>query len=109
MGAAALVGRDQELALIAGFVDGLDGGAATLVLEGDAGIGKTELWRAAVAAARGRGCMVLEARPAEAERELAFAGLADLLGGVAGEIAELPEPQRRPLAVALLLEGPAGA
>src|SRR5262245_19929121 len=103
MAAAALVGRDRELALIAGFADRLDGGAAALVLEGDAGIGKTGLWRAAVAAARERDCTVLEARPAEAERELAFAGLADLLGDAADEIAELPEPQRRPLAVALLL------
>jgi DNA-binding CsgD family transcriptional regulator len=107
--APELVGRDDELGRVDAFADGLAAGAAALVVEGEPGIGKTELWRYAVSAAAGRGCRVLEARPAEAERELGFAGLADLLGAVRAHVAGLPPPQRRPLAVALLLEEADGA
>jgi acetyl-CoA acetyltransferase family protein len=63
----------------------VDGAAAMLVLEGDAGIGKSTLWQAAVEAARGRGLVVLASRPAEAERVLVHAGLCDLLEHVADE------------------------
>lgn len=104
-----VLGRVEELARIEAFLDGIADGAAGLVLEGDAGIGKTELWQAAVAGARVRGYGVLEARPAEAERGLSFTGLADLLAAASDEIAELPPPQRRSLSVALLLEEPGGA
>jgi DNA-binding CsgD family transcriptional regulator len=107
--APELVGRDGELARVDAFADGLAAGAAALVLEGEPGIGKSELWLYAVSAAAARGCRVLEARPAEAERELGFAGLADLLGAVRAHVAGLPPPQRRPLAVALLLEEADGA
>ena len=99
-----VVGRELELGRLAAFLDRVEGGPAGVVLEGEAGVGKTELWRAAVASGRGRGFGVLAARPAEAERGLAFAGLADLLAGMRDEIASLPGPQRRPLSVALLLE-----
>ena len=43
------------------------GGMAALVLEGEAGIGKSTLWLAGVEAARERGLRVLSARPAEVE------------------------------------------
>jgi DNA-binding CsgD family transcriptional regulator/tetratricopeptide (TPR) repeat protein len=102
-----LVGREQELARLSAFVDRLALGPAGLVLEGEAGIGKTELWRSTAADAQGRGYTVLESRPAEAERELSFAGLADLLAGV--ELAGLPAPQRRALSAAVLLEDDDGA
>src|SRR3954470_1847390 len=101
--AGEVVGRETELASLADFLDRVALGPAALVLAGEAGVGKTELWRAAVAEGRERGYRVLEARPAEAEGELAFAGLADLLGGAREEIAALPVPQRRALSVALLL------
>jgi len=104
-----VLGRVEELAHLEAFLERVSKAAAGLVLQGDAGIGKTELWRAAVAAARERGYRVLATQPAEAERGLSFAGLGDLLAGAREEIAELPPPQRRPLAVALLLEEPDGA
>src|SRR5262245_49058169 len=106
---AGVLGRDEEVARLGSFLDRVALGAAGLVLEGEAGIGKTELWRSAVAFAAERGFVVLEARPSEAERELLFAGLADLLVGVYDEVAALPAPQRRPLSVALLLEEGDGA
>src|SRR5262245_56171404 len=73
------VGREHGLGRVSAFLERVAEGPAALVLDGEAGIGKTELWRAGVAGAGGRGYEVLEARPAEAESRLSFAGLADLL------------------------------
>ena len=76
---------------------------SALVLEGEPGIGKTTLWSAAVERARVRGFRVLSARPAEAESVLAYASVADLLGGVdSAAWAELPYPQRLAVDRALL-------
>jgi DNA-binding CsgD family transcriptional regulator len=103
----ALVGRDRELEQIESFLDAGRGVARVLVLEGDAGIGKTTLWRAGLYAARARGYRVLACGAAEAETQLAFTTLRDLLDAVFDEFADaLPKPQRRALAVALLREEP---
>jgi DNA-binding CsgD family transcriptional regulator len=68
---------------------------SALVIEGEPGIGKTTLWLAATAEARERGFTVLSARPSAAESVLAYAALADLLGGIdAAAWARLPDPQR---------------
>ena len=39
-----ILGRDAELAAIASWLDRLMAGPVALVLEGEAGIGKTTLW-----------------------------------------------------------------
>ncbi|MBM7788254.1 helix-turn-helix transcriptional regulator [Tenggerimyces flavus] len=97
-----LIGREAELDRLTSFF-ATDDGPAALVVDGEAGIGKTSLWRAAVATARERGTTVLRCRPVEAEAPLAFAGLADLLADVADDVlAALPPPQRQALATALL-------
>jgi len=111
MAAAALtdlVGRDEELRHLEMFLNEAAHEPEAIVLVGEAGIGKTALWCAAVEWARGRGFRVLEARPTEAERELSFAALGDLLADVHDEIGGLPAPQRRALRVALLLEESSG-
>jgi DNA-binding CsgD family transcriptional regulator len=96
-----VVGREEELEAVRAFAVGE--GSTALVLEGEAGIGKTTLLREAVAAASGAGASVLMARPAPAEAALAFAGLGDLLGdGLDGLVSELPAPQAKALEVALL-------
>jgi DNA-binding CsgD family transcriptional regulator len=101
--ALEIVGREEELAALRTFVDQTPRDA-TLVLEGEPGIGKSTLWLAAVEHARTSGARVLTARPAEAERGLAHAALGDLLDGVLEEFAEaLPPPRRRALEVAVLL------
>jgi DNA-binding CsgD family transcriptional regulator len=107
--ALELIGRDEELARIDAFLIGSGAGGAALVFEGEAGIGKTTLWLASVERARESGFRVLVARPAEAERELSFATLGDLLADVHEQIRRLPPPQGRPLARALLLEEAPGA
>jgi predicted ATPase len=62
---------------------------------------------AAVEAARRQSVAVLRCGPAEHESKLSFAGLRDLLENLYRETAaKLPAPQRRALAVALLLEEP---
>jgi DNA-binding CsgD family transcriptional regulator len=102
---AVVVGRDAELASIRDFVAGIGGGASALVLEGEAGMGKTTLWRAGVEAAEAAGARVLQAEPAESETALSFSGLGDLLDPVLDEaLAPLPAAQRSALARALLLE-----
>ena len=98
------VGREGELAAVGEFIRSLDAFPGALVLEGEAGIGKTTLWRSGVAMARGAGFRVLEARPVEPESSLAFATLGDLLAEELNAILPmLPAPQRRSLEVALLL------
>ncbi len=102
-----VIGRDAELERTVDFLDALAAGSSGLVIEGEAGAGKTTLWLAAVEEARKRGCRVLETRPAEAEAGLPFAGLGDLVGGTLDEVlSELPEPQADALRVALLLAPP---
>ena len=106
--AADLVGREQELAAIAEFLEA-DAAACAVVIEGEPGIGKTTVWEAAVTAAAERGFQPLRARPGGSEAKLAFSGLADLLGeALPGVLSELPSPQRRALEIALLLEDGGG-
>jgi hypothetical protein len=84
--APQLVGREDELAAIGTFLDAVARGPASLVLSGPAGIGTTTLWRALLADARHRGYRTLETRAVEAEAQLAFGGLTDLLGGSVDEV-----------------------
>ena len=86
MPATEVIGRDAELARTADFLDALASGPSGLVIEGEAGAGKTTLWLAAVEEARERGYRVLETRPVEAEAGLPFAGLGDLVGSVVDEV-----------------------
>ena len=100
-----IVGREDELSSIRAFLDQREGGPAALVLEGEPGIGKSTLWLAGVGEAALRGLRVLSARPSEAERGLAHAGLGDLFEDVLDEaLPALPRPRRRALEVALLVE-----
>jgi DNA-binding CsgD family transcriptional regulator len=98
-----LIGRDDELRSAERFLDSISGGAAALVFQGEAGAGKTSLWEAALAAASERGCIVLAARPAEAEASFAYAALGDLLRPHGDATGHLPRPQRRALEIALFL------
>jgi hypothetical protein len=81
---------------------------ALLAIQGEAGAGKSTLWRAGVKAAVDAGCHLLRSEPSVGETDLSFAGLSDLIGEVLpGVAAGIPEPQREALEIALLLR-PAG-
>jgi len=100
-----MFGRDAERAQIEQLLDDAADGPVGLALEGTPGIGKTTLWREALASARRRGYRVLDAAVGEPDAALAFAGLGDLFDGVIDEVAaDLPGPQMQALAAALSLE-----
>jgi DNA-binding CsgD family transcriptional regulator len=100
----AIIGRAQELAATGRLLDRAAEDAAALVLDGEAGIGKTTLWLEAVRAADARGFRVLQSRPAESEAKLSYSAVADLVGAAFEETeTELPPLQRRALEAALLL------
>ncbi|HJR94922.1 MAG TPA: AAA family ATPase [Gaiellaceae bacterium] len=106
----SVVGRDAELGALHDFVTRISDGASALVLEGEAGMGKTTLWRAGVEAAEAASLCVLRAEPAESETALSFSGLGDLLDPVLDEaLAPLAAGQRSALARALVLEEVEGA
>lgn len=103
---AGLVGREPEIAVIENFLAASEAGFAALELVGEAGIGKTTVWQAAVRRGAELGFPVLSARPAESESRLSFAGLTDLLAAVAPDVLRrLPAPQAEALDVALLRAG----
>ncbi len=102
----AIFGREVELEALQAFLEG-DSDSRALVLIGGAGIGKTTLWEAGVAAARERGLRALCTRASEVEAKLSFGALIDLLDGVDTEALGLPAPQRQALDVALLRAEPA--
>ena len=103
--AAEIVGREEELSSLQAFVDEATRGPAALVLEGEAGIGKSTLWEAGIERAHAQGLTVFSSQPAEAERALGHVGLGDLLdGGVDHVLPALLPPRRRALQVALLVQ-----
>ncbi|WP_319436513.1 AAA family ATPase [Mycobacterium sp. RTGN5] len=100
------VSRPAEARSVAEFLASAGKQPSALLVKGEAGIGKTTLWSAAVKQAHDRGFRVLSARPAVAESVLAYAALADLLGGVDEAIlAALPYPQRHAIDRVLLRAG----
>jgi DNA-binding CsgD family transcriptional regulator len=100
-----VIGREDEIEQLRAFLDGNAVGPRALVLEGEAGIGKSTIWLGGLELAQERGLRVLSSQPVEAERHLAFAGLGDLLEEVMDDVLPaLPPPRRHALEVALLVE-----
>ena len=101
-----IVGRDSELEAIGAFLHGEGARPRVLVLEGEAGIGKTTVWEEATRAAR-TDFRVLVSRPLPVESRISYAAADDLLSGLHEEVlCDLPEPQRHALEAALLLAEP---
>jgi DNA-binding CsgD family transcriptional regulator len=99
-----LVGREEELQRAELFLEAARHAPRALVIEGEAGAGKTTIWEAALAGARQAGTRTLSARPAEAETSFAYAALGDLLRDHVDALDELAPRQRHALEVALLLD-----
>ncbi|WP_112244282.1 AAA family ATPase [Kribbella monticola] len=103
-----LIGRETERRVIERLVAGARvGTSGVLLITGEPGIGKSALMAEAVTLADG--LRVLRARGTEAEREIPFGGLLQLLRPALGELAHIPAPQRDALAAALALSPGAAA
>ncbi|MCW2892935.1 MAG: LuxR family transcriptional regulator fused with ATPase domain [Actinomycetia bacterium] len=95
-----LVGRDSELALLAGIVKGIASGQGSAVLiEGEPGIGKSALVQAALAESASLGCQVFWGTGSELDQALPLQPLLD------GLRVREPSPNTRREAVARFLRG----
>ena len=104
----ALFGRERECAAIDQLLEASARGESTsLVLRGEAGIGKTALLSYA-AERRGRRT-VLRIAGVEAESDMGFAGLEGLLRPITGKLDELPRAQADALSAALGLAPSGGS
>jgi DNA-binding CsgD family transcriptional regulator/tetratricopeptide (TPR) repeat protein len=94
----ALRGRADECALLEDFVTAIRRGESrSLVIRGEAGIGKTALLEHLVASASD--VRVMRAVGVESEMELAYASLHQLCGPMLDQLSALPPPQRHALEV----------
>ncbi|GAA1287435.1 LuxR family transcriptional regulator [Planotetraspora silvatica] len=95
-----LVGRAPEIESIRALLADVTDHGATIVVCGEAGVGKTALADAAVDYARWRGIDVLRAYGVEAEKDVPWATLHQLVHALRDRVADLPAPQRNALQVA---------
>jgi DNA-binding NarL/FixJ family response regulator len=94
-----LRGRADECALLDTLVDAIRRGEGrSVVVRGEAGIGKTALLEYLVRSASG--VTVLRAVGVESEMELAYAGLHQLCASLLDRLDRLPTPQRQALEIA---------
>ncbi|NUP49485.1 MAG: AAA family ATPase [Catenulispora sp.] len=90
--ATTMVGRDDERAELAEFLESTAG--HVLVLRGEAGVGKSVLVQYAAASAEQAGHAVVRADGVEAESELPYAGLHQILHPLFGNLAQLDDGTR---------------
>jgi predicted ATPase len=69
-----VIGREREIAVVSAFLDSVARGPGALLVEGEAGIGKSTVWFESVRLAEARGYRVLRARPAESEAKALLCG-----------------------------------
>ena len=90
-----LVGRPAEREALGGLLArAAEGYSGALVLRGEAGVGKTALLDQTVAAAAAAGLQTSRLTGVEAETQLGYAGLHRFLLPFAGQLEQLPDPQR---------------
>jgi hypothetical protein len=98
----SLVGRDAALAQVAALrTSAGDGSFAALVVEGEAGIGKTVLAEAAARAAAGDGWTSVWVQGVESDALLAHGGLLSLVAPLRRHLSLLPETQQTAMSAAL--------
>ncbi len=95
-----LLGRASECEALDRLLENVRGGqSASLVIRGEAGVGKTALLHHC--ARQASGFRVARIAGVESETELPFAGLHQLCAPLLGRLGALPEPQQGALRVAL--------
>jgi DNA-binding CsgD family transcriptional regulator len=101
--------QSVEHRAVADFLRAASVQPSVAIIEGEAGIGKTTLWLAAIERARERGFRVLSARTGQAESILAYAAIADLLADIESAVlTALPDVQRVALERVLLRANDSG-
>jgi DNA-binding CsgD family transcriptional regulator/tetratricopeptide (TPR) repeat protein len=97
-----LVGRQREQRILDALISAARvGQSSTLVITGEAGIGKTALLRYTAESATGM--QVLHVTGSETEQHLPFAALAQLVRPTPRDLETLPPPQAQALGVALAI------
>jgi len=101
--APGLIGRRSECTTLDRLLAGVRAGQSrVLVVQGEAGIGKTALLD--YLRDRASGCRIARAAGVQSEMELPFAGLHQLCAPMLGDLERLPSPQRDALRVAFGLQ-----
>ncbi|GAA1276604.1 LuxR family transcriptional regulator [Sphaerisporangium rubeum] len=98
--AASLIGRETETRRLTDMIDRVHDQGGSLLVRGEAGIGKSALLATATTLATTRGLKVLTATGVQSEALLPYAGLHQLLHPLQSHAATLPPPQREPLRAA---------
>lgn len=100
---ALVVGREAESARLGSMIDAIADHGSAIVIDGDAGVGKTTLVDEAVAHAQSRRIRVLRTAGSPAESGEQYAALQLLLHPLRAGIDSLPAPQRDALRIAFRL------
>jgi DNA-binding CsgD family transcriptional regulator len=101
-----LVGRDGDIAVVRAFVDDAARDGGSLVVAGEAGVGKTALIEAAAVYAAASGLRLLRATGAQFEANVSFAALHQLLFPLLdSDLSRLSEEQHAALRSAFGLHG----
>ncbi|HKE66831.1 MAG TPA: AAA family ATPase [Micromonosporaceae bacterium] len=107
--AHSIVGRTEERAVLDRFLGDAMAEPRVLLIEGEAGIGKSILLDDLLETAAQHGTVVLACRPSHSEMDLSYVGLIELLAGLADEVIEaLPGPQAKVIRMILRQEEPDG-
>jgi AAA ATPase domain len=102
--ALQIIGREHELEVLTAAVDAAASAGSAIAVCGEPGVGKSVLIEAAARRAQERGHLVLRATGVEAESQLPFAGLHELMCPVVGAADALAPPLRRALLSAFGVE-----
>jgi DNA-binding CsgD family transcriptional regulator len=86
---------------LAGMVDRISDRGDSIIVLGEAGVGKSSLLAAMAEYGRAAGLQVLETTGVESEAQLPFAGLHQLLRPVLGSLTQLADVQRHAIGAAL--------
>lgn len=106
-GSPELFGRERELAVIDDLFEGVGTRGGSLLILGEAGIGKSALLGEAKKRADKLGMPVLSTSGTPFESQMPFAGLHRLLRPLLHEVGSLPERQREAISVAIgISDGP---
>ncbi|MFC6021614.1 AAA family ATPase [Plantactinospora solaniradicis] len=106
-GGSKLFGRDRELGIVDRLLADVHHGGGSLLLRGEAGVGKSALLEKAVDFARRRGHLVLTAAGTEGD-VVPFVSLRRLLPAPLVESADLPPAHRAALVAAISGDDPTG-